>query len=167
MSSIKTPAIFIFAFFLCCVAYADRGLPLAEKVLVKKSQRKMFLIRNGKAYREYSIGLGDNPIGHKQQQGDERTPEGLYTIDYRNPNSAYHLSLHINYPNRKDRTSAKQRGVNPGGDIFIHGSPNGFNLLESAYAGTDWTDGCIAVTNKEIEEIWKLVPNGTPIEIQP
>ncbi len=127
----------------------------------------MFLLKDGESYREYRIALGDAPIGHKKQQGDEKTPEGLYTINYRNPQSSYHLSLHITYPNEKDKESARRRGVSPGGDIFIHGSPNGFGLLGTAFSTTDWTDGCIAVTNKEIEEIWKLVRNGTPIEILP
>jgi murein L,D-transpeptidase YafK len=157
---------------LCMMMYpgfvvADPGLPVADKVLVKKAERKMLLIYNGKAYREYTIALGDNPIGHKQQQGDERTPEGTYIIDYRNPQSRYHLSLHITYPNEADRKQARKRGVNPGGDIFIHGLPNGWEKFAPFYKSTDWTDGCIAVSNEEIEEIWKLVKNGTPIEILP
>ena len=147
--------------------YADVTLPLADKVLIDKTMRKMFLLKNGKAYREYKIALGDEPKGHKRQEGDEKTPEGLYTIDYRNPKSAYHLSLHISYPNKKDKASANKRGVSPGGDIFIHGSPNGFGLLDAVFSELNWTDGCIAVTNREIEEIWKLVKNGTPIEILP
>lgn len=156
--------------FLFCAPFfidAKPKLPFADKVLVKKSERKIFLIKNGKPYREYSIALGDSPTGHKQKEGDEKTPEGLYTIDYRNPKSAYHLSLHINYPNEKDKESAKDDGINLGGDIFIHGSPNGFNLLKPAYQKMDWTNGCIAVTSHEIEEIWQLVKNGTPIEILP
>jgi len=148
-------------------AYAETESIYVDKVQVKKADRKMYLIKNNEIYREYNISLGDNPVGHKQQQGDERTPEGKYTIDYRNPKSAYHLSLHINYPNEKDRASARKRKVNPGGDIFIHGSPNGFSAFGVAFKRTDWTDGCIAVTNTEIEEIWKLVKNGTPIEIFP
>jgi len=146
---------------------AESSTVHVDKVLVKKADRKMYLVKDGKTYREYTISLGDNPEGHKQQQGDERTPEGKYTIDYRNPKSAYHLSLHISYPNEKDRASARKKQVNPGGDIFIHGLPNGFSALGVAFRRTDWTDGCIAVTNAEIEEIWKLVKNGTPIEIVP
>jgi len=157
--------IVLFLFSISCLSYAENNLPFADKVLVKKTERKMFLLKNGKPYREYKIALGDEPSGHKQQEGDERTPEGLYTIDYRNPKSSYHLSLHINYPNKKDKESARHRGVSPGGDIFIHGSPNGVSILDSIFSGTDWTDGCIAVTSGEIEEIWKLVKNGTPIEI--
>ena len=159
--------IVLFLLSFTFVSYSEDNLPFADKVLVQKAERKMFLIKNGKPYREYRIALGDEPKGHKQQEGDERTPEGMYTIDYRNPKSSYHLSLHINYPNKQDKKLAKNRGVSPGGDIFIHGSPNGFSILGSAFAGTDWTDGCIAVTSSEIEEIWKLVKNGTPIEILP
>ncbi len=148
-------------------AAGELTLPMADKVLVEKSARKLFLIHNDKAYKEYAISLGDNPIGHKQQQGDERTPEGNYLIDYRNPQSKYHLSLHISYPNAADKARATIRGVNPGGDIFIHGLPNGFDGFGALHRLSDWTDGCIAVTNEEIEEIWKLVENGTPIKIRP
>ena len=135
--------------------------------MVDKSDRKMWLIHNGERYREYDISLGDSPEGHKQQEGDERTPEGNYILDYRNPKSRYHLSIHINYPNADDKARAKAKGVSPGGDIFIHGVPNGMGWAQKYYSGIDWTDGCIAVSNKEIEEIWELVKNGTPIEIRP
>ena len=147
--------------------YATDPAILVDRVLVKKSERKLFLIKDGKRIREYRVSLGDAPVGPKQQQGDEKTPEGHYIIDYRNPHSAYHLSLHINYPNKNDRAAAKKRGVSPGGDIFIHGVPNGMGLLSSVLVHKDWTDGCIAVSNSEIEEIWKLVRNGTPIDILP
>jgi len=149
------------------VSAANDKIPKADSVLVEKAKRKMYLIHEGMKYREYDISLGDNPAGHKQQEGDERTPEGKYIIDYRNPNSSYHLSLHINYPNQKDKESARERSVSPGGDIFIHSLPNGIDWKPQAFKGQDWTDGCIAVTNAEINEIWKLVENGTPIEILP
>ena len=139
----------------------------ADYVKVFKAKREMRLYHAGKSIKKYRISLGDNPIGHKQQQGDERTPEGVYTIDYRNPKSSYHLSLHINYPNREDKRKAAKRGVNPGGDIFIHGLPNGMGAMPNLFFAHDWTDGCIAVNNREIEEIWRLVKNGTPIEILP
>ncbi len=139
-----------------------------DKILVKKSERKMYLMdKQSNAIKEYSIALGDSPKGHKTQEGDEKTPEGIYTIDFRNPKSSYHLSLHISYPNKTDKLQASKRGVSPGGDIFIHGSPNGFGLFETAYSNFDWTDGCIAISNKEIEEVWRLVKNGTKIEILP
>ena len=162
---------FLLPLLLCCACSAEPdkepALPHADKVLVDKSERKLWLIHDGKRYREYRISLGDNPKGHKRQEGDERTPEGKYVLDYRNPKSRYHLSIHINYPNSADKASAKRRGVSPGGDIFIHGLPNGMGWGKSYFKGVDWTDGCIAVTNKEIEEIWALVKNGTPIEILP
>ncbi|UTW44286.1 L,D-transpeptidase family protein [bacterium SCSIO 12696] len=152
---------------LCSTTLFAEQLPLADSVLVDKSERKMWLIHNGERYREYEISLGDSPEGHKQQEGDERTPEGNYLLDYRNPKSRYHLSIHISYPNADDEAKAKTKGVSPGGDIFIHGTPNGMDWAAKYYSGIDWTDGCIAVSNKEIEEIWALVKNGTPIEIRP
>jgi len=112
--------------------------------------------------REYKIGLGSEPEGTKKVQGDGRTPEGLYRIDRRNPQSAYHLSLGVSYPNKEDRVRAWSTGRSPGGDIFLHGSPNG---MDPEPAG-DWTRGCIAVRNAEIEEIWRLVPNGCRIMIE-
>jgi len=166
-SIIKVFLIYFTIFIFCGIANAEKSLPFADKVLVKKHDRMMFLIKNGKPYREYHISLGDSPVGHKTQEGDERTPEGIYIIDYRNPKSSYTLSLHINYPNSLDKSKAKKRGVSPGGQIFIHGSPNGMSLTEVALTKMDWTDGCIAVTNDEIRELWKLVKNGTPIEILP
>jgi murein L,D-transpeptidase YafK len=140
----------------------------ADKVVVYKSERKMELLYRGSAIRTYEISLGDSPVGHKEMQGDERTPEGDYVIDYRNPNSHYHLSLHISYPDKKDKESARKKGVKPGGLIMIHGLPNKFAWAAKLFAGRDWTDGCIAVNdNNQIEEIWNLVPNGTPISILP
>ena len=146
-------------------AWSDARFTLAESVLVDKSLRKMWLVADGRRYREYDISLGDSPVGHKEQEGDERTPEGRYIIDYRNPESKYHLSLHIDYPREQDREQARQKGVSPGGNIFIHGVPNGMESASGKLAGRDWTDGCIAVSNQEIEEIWRLVRDGTPIEI--
>jgi murein L,D-transpeptidase YafK len=133
---------------------------LADAIHVYKAQRRMELLRNGKVIKRYRIVLGDAPVGHKHQQGDERTPEGAYRITYRNPQSRFHLSLRVSYPNEADRLQAKARGVDPGGDIMIHGgTPPGYTH--------DWTDGCIAVTNAEIEEIWRLVPVGAHIRIDP
>ena len=116
--------------------------------------------------RSYSgLQYGDQPVGHKRFQGDERTPEGRYTISYGNPQSSYYLSLHIDYPNAQDRAYARSRGRSPGGLIFLHGQPNGLPY-EQRIPG-DWTDGCIALSNAEIAELWSLVPDGTPIEIRP
>lgn len=122
----------------------------------------MDLIADGKIVKSYRVRLGKQPKGHKQFQGDGRTPEGTYYISGRNPQSAYHLSLRISYPNRSDLAFAQRRGRSPGGDIFIHGQPNGFKRGTIA---TDWTRGCIAVSNAEMEEIWRLIPNGCPIHI--
>ena len=139
----------------------------ADKVLVMKSERRLVLLRAGEPLKSYRVSLGANPEGHKQQQGDERTPEGCYRIGGRNPMSRFHLSLRISYPNAADRKQAHERGVSPGGDIMIHGTPNGYGFIGRLHQFIDWTDGCIAVTDGEIEEIWRAVPNGVPIEIRP
>ena len=132
----------------------------ADEIRVDKSERRMELLRDGKVIKVYRILLGDAPIGHKRQQGDERTPEGRYSISFRNDKSRFHLSLRISYPNAADRAQAQARGVDPGGDIMIHGkTPPGYSR--------DWTDGCIALTDQQIEEVWRLVPVGTPIVISP
>jgi murein L,D-transpeptidase YafK len=132
----------------------------ADAIHVYKVRRQMELLRGGKVIARYRIALGDAPVGHKRQQGDERTPEGDYRISYRNGRSRFHLSLRISYPDEADRQRAKAKGVDPGGDIMIHGA------TPVGYAG-DWTDGCIAVTNAEMEELWRRVPVGTPIRIDP
>lgn len=137
----------------------------ADYLIVDKSERLLVAYRNGDPIRIYrNIRFGDAPRGHKRFQGDERTPEGIYTIDRRNPQSRFHLSLGISYPNARDRAFAARYGRSPGGDIFIHGQPTGYR--GPPLAG-DWTDGCIALTNEEIEELWRIVPVGTPIEIRP
>lgn len=138
--------------------------PVADFVLVDKSERTLWVYANGVEMRRYTgIQLGDAPVGHKQFEGDEKTPEGRYVIDYRNPNSRYYLSLHISYPNEADRAYAWEFNRSPGGEIFIHGQPNG--MAQRPHG--DWTDGCIALSNAEIEELWRLVPDGTEIEIRP
>jgi murein L,D-transpeptidase YafK len=139
----------------------------ADRIVVHKSKRKMVLLREGKVIRRYGIGLGQSPVGPKQRQGDSKTPEGLYTISRRNPASAYHLALQISYPNDADVERASQVGDDPGGDIMIHGLPNDDDESGKHRRMIDWTAGCIAVTNDEIEEIWRLVLDGTPIEINP
>lgn len=137
----------------------------ADLIVVDKSDRTLILHKGGKILIRYdNIRFGDAPEGHKQFEGDERTPEGNYTIDARNPQSSYHLSLRISYPNAKDREEAARKGRSPGGDIFIHGQPNGRN---GPKIDSDWTDGCIAVGNREIEQIWDLVDDGTLIKIEP
>lgn len=131
-----------------------------DAIRVYKAARKMDLLRDGKVVRSYRVYLGGVPLGPKRQQGDLRTPEGEYTISYRNAASRFHLSLRVSYPNAEDLRQARARGVDPGGDIMIHGgTPPG--------GSSDWTEGCVAVTNAEIEEIWRLVPLGTPVRIDP
>ena len=140
--------------------------PQADFVLVDKSDRLLVVFGQGREMRRYTgLQFGDAPLGHKRFEGDERTPEGRYTIDYRNPRSSYHLSLHISYPDASDSDYARARGRSPGGAIFIHGQPN--RLAEGYRVEGDWTDGCIALSNAEIEELWALVPDGTPIVIRP
>ena len=139
----------------------------ADKILVEKAERRMTLYRKDKALKTYKVSLGKEPVGAKREQGDHKTPEGRYKIDARNSKSSYHLALHISYPAPRDIEAAQDRGVKPGGAIMIHGLPNGLSDFGTAHRLYDWTDGCIAVTNAEIEEIWELVPDGTPIEILP
>ena len=139
----------------------------ADRILIEKKERRLTLLSKGKALKTYQIALGGNPNGPKERQGDNKTPEGTYVIDARNKNSSYHLSLHISYPNEKDKKRAKQLGVSPGGDIMIHGIKNGFSWAGDLHSEVDWTKGCIAVTDEEIEEIDKLAPNGTIVEIRP
>lgn len=149
----------------CTPAAQSPPLPPADFVRVDKSERTLVLYAAGKPVRAYrGIQLGDAPEGHKRFEGDERTPEGRYTIDARNPASAYHLSLHISYPDAADRAYASARGRSPGGEIFIHGQPD---WLPAGRLPGDWTDGCIALSDAEIEELWRLIPDGTPIEIRP
>jgi murein L,D-transpeptidase YafK len=137
-----------------------------DRIIVHKKEHTLELMHAGRVIKSYKIALGRQP-GRKQQQGDLRTPEGVYVIDSRNAKSSCHRSLHISYPNAADRERARKLGVPPGGDISIHGLPNGEGYIGAAHRQHDWTFGCIAVTDEEIEEIWKLVDNGTPIEIRP
>ena len=140
------------------------AVPVADYLLVEKAQRRLTLFAQGQPVGHIEgLQFGDNPAGPKRFQGDERTPEGRYTIDWGNPYSAYHLSLHISYPNERDRAYAASQGRDPGGMIMIHGQPNG----HAGRVPGDWTDGCIAVSNAEIEALWEAVPDGTPIEIVP
>ena len=139
----------------------------ADKVLIEKKERRLTLISKDKVLKIYKIALGGNPNGPKERQGDNKTPEGTYVIDSRNKSSQYHLSLHISYPNERDIKRAKKLGVLPGGDIMIHGIKNGLSRVGDLHTRFDWTKGCIAVTDEEIEEIEKLVPNGTIVEIMP
>lgn len=148
-------------------ASSESPLLLAHKVVVLKSLRRLLLLRDGRVLRSYRVALGRNPSGPKVLVGDGRTPEGLYRLDWRNPNSSFYRSIHVSYPNQKDLQRAQKLGASPGGDIMIHGLPNGREAIGSEHAKWDWTDGCIAVTNEEMDEIWLAIENGTVIEIRP
>jgi len=141
--------------------------PMADKVLVEKGARKLHLLKNGVPFRTFDIALGQAPQGHKEMEGDEKTPEGIYLLDGRNPNSDYFLSIHISYPNGRDRAAARSKGVDPGGAIMIHGQPNVPTYSAAFYAREDWTDGCIAVSNSDMIDIWLMTPDNVPIEIVP
>ena len=141
----------------------------ADKIVVKKGERKLYLVKQDKPFRTYDVSLGFKPDGHKKRQGDGRTPEGRYYLDWRNPGSKFRKSLHVSYPNYRDKLHARRRGVDPGGMIMVHGQPSGGrnSELRRAISKEDWTEGCIAVSNMAIEEIWDYTLDGTPIEIMP
>ncbi|KAB0664278.1 L,D-transpeptidase family protein [Oryzomonas japonica] len=138
-----------------------------DRIVIEKKERRLMLISTGEVLKTYKIALGGNPDGPKERQGDNKTPEGTYVIDGKNKNSQYHQALHVSYPNERDKKRAKELGVSPGGDIMIHGIKTGFSWVGDLQANKDWTKGCIAVTDEEIEEIYKLVPLNTVVEIRP
>jgi murein L,D-transpeptidase YafK len=139
----------------------------ADRVVVEKSRHRLTLYAGDRVLRQYPVAVGSGGLAAKRRQGDHRTPEGHYRIDWRNPNSAFHLALHVSYPSAADAAAAQARGEKPGGDIMIHGLPNGWGAVGALHRRLDWTAGCIAVTDEEIEEIWRAVPDGTPVEIKP
>lgn len=147
----------------CASKFKTYHGPEVTRVLVYKDKRKMYLMHHSEVLKVYDFELGFAPKGDKQVEGDGKTPEGNYLIDRRNPNSKFHLSIGINYPNARDIAEAKALGKDPGGDIFIHGRPNAFK----GRLGDDWTAGCIAVTNREMEDVYAMVKDGTPISIYP
>jgi murein L,D-transpeptidase YafK len=154
------------------VTYRLRYDPLAaevtaDRVLVEKSRRRLTLYHEDVVLKRYAVALGREPVGAKRFEGDGKTPEGQYVIDRRKKDSAYHLALHVSYPDRADRDRATAEGRPAGGDIMIHGIRNGLGFLGPVHRVYDWTQGCIALTNAEIEELWRAVPDGTPIEIRP
>ena len=146
---------------------AASDVPNADSIVVEKGVRKLSLFYRGVRVRSYGVALGRNPIGDKERQGDGRTPEGVFRIESRNSNSKYHLALRISYPDVLHSMRSEALGMTAGGDIMIHGLPKGYELAGAAHRDNNWTEGCVAVTNEEIEEIWKLVKDGTPIEIKP
>lgn len=138
-----------------------------DKVLILKSERKLQLISKGQPFKSYRVSLGKKPQGHKQFEGDQRTPEGIYWIDWRKTSDNYQLSMHISYPNARDQATARSKGLSPGGMIMIHGTPIDEEYPEWYFSTLDWTNGCIAMKNTDMREIWSLVKDGTLIEIRP
>ena len=145
---------------------ADKPLH-ADRVLVLKKERTLQLLSQGRVIKSYKVALGGDPLGPKMRQGDHKTPEGIYVLNSRNEHSQFYKSIHISYPDAKDREAARKKGISAGGDVFVHGLPNGYGWIGASHRLKDWTDGCIAVTNAEMDEIWMAVADGTPIEIRP
>ena len=154
----------IFLLLLPAIAF---GFEKADMVLVIKSEGKLYLKKDGKVFGEYPVVFGANPKGHKLQEGDERTPEGEYVLDYKKEDSAFYKAIHISYPNEFDIERAKNNGVEPGGAIMIHGQKTDIGWLALISQYFNWTDGCIAVSNNDMDEIWEAVDAGTPIKIKP
>lgn len=161
----KRLALFLYLGLVTKVFAAN--LPQADLVTVEKSKRTMYLFQNGIEIRRYRIALGDSPRGHKVKEGDQRTPQGRYILDYKNENSAYYRSIHISYPNEADKLRAEVLGVDPGGQIMIHGQKKHAQFSPKQQQRYNWTNGCIAVTNEEMDDLWQLITPGTPIEIWP
>lgn len=153
---------------LClCTASVAADFPIADQVIIDKSDRELYLLKAGEIFRTYKIALGIRPIGDKNMEGDFKTPEGNYLLDTRNPHSEYFLSIHVSYPNEADRRKAAAEGVPPGGAIMIHGQPNEPTRSETYYQTQDWTNGCIAVSNSDMIDIWLMTKENTMIEIRP
>lgn len=140
---------------------------LADSVVVEKRARRLTLYHLGRPYRQYRVALGGQPVGDKVSVGDRRTPEGMFYVENRNANSDFHLALRLSYPDLRHQVQADSLGLSPGGDIMIHGLPKGRTKLGALHRRFDWTDGCVALTDEEIEELWRAVPDGTPVEIKP
>lgn len=169
---LRKAALIFFVATFTSTAFASGGASTAKGVkadliLVEKKARRLTLLSRGMVLKTYPISLGKNPEGAKLQKGDGKTPEGIYYICGRNRKSRYHLSLRISYPGPEDVRRARELGVSPGGDIMIHGISKRLGWVKERHRLFDWTNGCIAVTNEEIEEIWKMVPDGTAVEIRP
>ena len=142
-------------------------MPVADEVVVRKSERRLYLMRHGEVLRSYRVALGLMPEGPKERAGDFRTPEGRYQLTRRNPRSDYFLSIQVSYPNAEDLRRARRDHVDPGGSIMVHGLPNNQRHPPDYYAAADWTDGCIAMSNADMVELWLMVQDNTPIEILP
>ena len=148
------------------IVHAD-SIQKADAVLVIKSERRLYLMKNNELLEKFKVTFGGNPKGHKEAEGDEKTPEGHYRLGYKNLKSRFYKSIHISYPSRKDRANAKRLGVKPGGNIMIHGQKNGWEWVTPLAQLFSWTNGCIALSNKDMDKIWMSVDPGTPIEIRP
>lgn len=157
---------------LACVLLAPAAIhagefPIADKVVIEKAARQLHLLQRGEIFRTFKIALGIVPVGDKKKEGDFKTPEGTYLLDSRNPDSDFFLSIHVSYPDYSDRREANAEGVDPGGAIMIHGQPNAPSRSETYYRTQDWTNGCIAVSNSDMIDIWLMTGENTPIEIRP
>jgi murein L,D-transpeptidase YafK len=155
-----------FGFVVIAGGQPSPAVRKADRILIFKSEHTMEVLSHGEVLKTYKVALGD-PKGPKVQAGDKKTPEGTYFVDAKNPHSLFHRALHLSYPNAADREGARKLGVSPGGDIEIHGLPAQYAWMGAAHRAVDWTTGCIAVTNSEIDEIWDFVAVGTPVEIRP
>lgn len=142
-------------------------LPKADRVVVLKTARKLILLQGERVLRVFRVALGRYPTGHKHQEGDNRTPEGTYTLDFKLEDSDFYKAIRVSYPNDRDMSYAREHGIDPGGKIMIHGLPNKLSARRVGHPMIDWTQGCIAVTNREMDEIWRMVDPGTPIDIHP
>lgn len=167
MMAIRTKTICAALLLLVSGVSPASEFPVADRVVVEKSARVLHLMNDGEIFRTFKIALGIRPDGDKKEEGDLRTPEGEYLLDTRNPESDFFLSIHVSYPSAADRREAHQSGVDPGGAIMIHGQPNEPTRSETYYRTRDWTNGCIAVSNSDIIDIWLMTGDNTPIEIRP
>lgn len=170
MNSIWRVAVFAVALLPSAHAVADNAIPknaVADKILVDKSDRKLMLVKDGTVLRSFDVSLGLSPKGPKRREGDFKTPEGVYSLETKNKDSDFFLSIKVSYPDQHDRSAAARLGVHPGGQIMIHGQPNEPKHPATSYKGRDWTDGCIAVSNGDMVDIWLMTEVGTTIEIRP
>jgi murein L,D-transpeptidase YafK len=165
--SMRTLVAAILLFTSSVSVATDKRSVVIDHVVVYKHERKLVLLSQGKEVKSFRVALGSDPVGPKTQQGDHRTPEGGYILDSQNPNSHFYKAFHVSYPSSKDIASARKLGVSPGGDIMLHGLPKEYAWVGKSHTLHDWTDGCIAVTNQEMDELWKLIRVGTPIDIKP
>ena len=167
ITCLPAAAAMLLSIMITTVTAAGSDFPVADKVIVEKASRKLHLLKDGVPFRSFDIALGMYPEGDKRIEGDQKTPEGTYMLDARNPDSDFFLSIHVSYPNAIDRREARSEGLDPGGQIMIHGQPNNPTYSEAYYAKEDWTNGCIAVSNSDIIDIWLMTPDNVTIEIRP